>query len=79
MKRIMLTALALTMMVAPMAGCSGGDDNSCSDACNKLKSCGFISGSDVDACTASCKSADASQDDIDCIVDKSCGDILDRC
>ena len=65
MKRILLVALALAMMVAPMAGCSSDDDkNSCKDACNKLKDCG--SSTTPGSATPVCED-EATQAEIDCV------------
>lgn len=73
MKRIMLTALALGMMIAPLAGCSGDDKTSCKDACDKLNSCGFL-GVSVSQCNTLCED-EATQGELDCISDSSCSQI----
>lgn len=82
MKRIMLTALALAMTIATMAGCSSDDKADCNDVCGRLEACdeSLLSRNEcISWCQQAFDDGDIGQDDLDCVKDARCGDVFNQC
>lgn len=67
MKKLILVAVGVFAMA--LVGC-----NDCEDACDKLADC--FDGLDKGMCVDECEEDD-DQDEIDCVMDKSCSKIME--
>lgn len=83
MKRF-FAVLPVAVLTVSLAGCTedGGKDT-CRDACNKMDDCGLLPVS-LNQCIDDCEDRitfdeEATQDDIDCIMENKCGNIFNQC